>query len=295
MNRKIVMSKGRKVECFMGGSGLPKVVILPGMSSSAYEWELVVNEWEEAAGFVIVHRPGCGQSEVGEEKRTTTQFIDELDELLQNIGVVEPFVLVGHSYGGLCAQHYAKAYPEKTKAVILVDSTSDSLERLNQIPVSSIEDTDEYWIRKCRQFATMNAKQLGAILDPVLSSAHQRLSDLAQGEIKTFLCSPFLYKAMASEIEHWEGCARRIKAMDSFPQVPLTVIGRDPIQSVLSSIQDDVPAEEAKMIETIWQELIQEQVGLSNQGTFILARHATHSIHLDRPDVIVEAMKPFLS
>ncbi|GIO10122.1 hypothetical protein J31TS6_61500 [Brevibacillus reuszeri] len=217
MNRKIVMSKGRKVECFMGGLGLPKVVILPGMSSSAYEWELVVNEWEEAAGFVIVHRPGCGQSEVGEEKRTTAQF------------------------------------------------------------------------------ATMNGKQLSGILDPVLSSAHQRLSDSAKSEIKTFLCSPFLYKAMASEIEHWEGCARRIKAMDSFPQVPLTVIGRDPTKSVLSSIQDGVPAEEAKMIETIWQELIQEQVGLSNQGTFISARQATHSIHLDRPDVIVEAMKLFLS
>ncbi|MGG1663825.1 hypothetical protein [Brevibacillus sp. NRS-1366] len=44
MRRVIEMIKGKKVEFFFGGSGIPKVVILPGMSSSAYEWELVASQ-----------------------------------------------------------------------------------------------------------------------------------------------------------------------------------------------------------------------------------------------------------
>lgn len=290
MQKELLEVGNKKMEVIRGGLEVPKVVILPGMSSSAYEWEQVVQHLEPTISYLIVHRAGCGNSELGEESRTTAATIQELDALLQWVGVDSPFVLVGHSYGGLCAQHYARVFPDKVSAVVLADSTSVDLEKLNAIETSSPEDTDEYWIRKCIQYAAMKPEQLADELYKGIDAAHDNLSEVAQFEIMQFTTSPNLYRAMASEIENWEECGKRIKETNAFPQVPLFIIARDPHYQINQAIQQAVPEEEAKAFEEMWQQLIAEQVKLSSRSTVLCAENSSHSIHLDRPDLIARVI-----
>lgn len=72
---------------------------------------------------ILFDRPGTGWSDTGPFPRRTAREAEELRALLDNAGEKGPFILIGHSYGGLLAANYAKRYPEKMTAVVLLDAT----------------------------------------------------------------------------------------------------------------------------------------------------------------------------
>lgn len=206
-----------------------------------------------------------------------------------------PITLVGHSYGGLCAQHFAKLYTELVSSIVLVDSTSVNLKKLNELPSSTPEDSDASWIELCNHYATLSANELRAKLLPTFTFSSSFLSPDAVQRTHDFLTSPSLYKAMASEVMNWEHCAETIKAAGPLPDIPLVVIGRDPQHSILSAIQSGMMEEEATALEHVWQQLIMDQANLSANSKYVVASGAGHSIHLDRPDIIIQQISRLIS
>ena len=69
-------------------------------------------------------RAGMGWSEMGPEPRDAEQITGELHTLLKGANIDGPYVLVGHSYGGLYVRTYAARYPDEVAGVVLVDSSS---------------------------------------------------------------------------------------------------------------------------------------------------------------------------
>src|SRR5215213_11967634 len=67
-----------------------------------------------------------GWSEMGPEPRDAKQITGELHTLLKGAGIKGPYVLVGHSLGGLSMQTYAHRYPDEVAGVVLVDSSIDT-------------------------------------------------------------------------------------------------------------------------------------------------------------------------
>ena len=72
---------------------------------------------------ILFDRAGTGWSDPGPFPRRTRVEAEELEALLRRAGEPGPFVLVGHSYGGLLAANYARRYPARTAAVVLLDAT----------------------------------------------------------------------------------------------------------------------------------------------------------------------------
>jgi pimeloyl-ACP methyl ester carboxylesterase len=72
---------------------------------------------------ILFDRPGTGWSDTGPFPRTTAREAEELDTLLTKAGERGPFILLGHSYGGLLAANYARRHPERTAALVLLDAT----------------------------------------------------------------------------------------------------------------------------------------------------------------------------
>jgi pimeloyl-ACP methyl ester carboxylesterase len=66
-----------------------------------------------------------GWSEMGPDPRDAQQITGELHTLLSKAGIEGPYVLVGHSFGGMYMQTYAARYPEEVVGVALVDSSTD--------------------------------------------------------------------------------------------------------------------------------------------------------------------------
>lgn len=268
----------------MKGSSKQTVVIQTGMTCSFYDWLPIIEKLSQHFTVVSYHRPGYGKSELRNHSRTTLQTTKELHMLLQKLDIHEPIILIGHSYGGLCAQHFAMLYENKLQSLILVDSTSMNLHRLDELhlPISDQTDSDDMWLQKYNTYSKMDVDMLSNELKTMLA-------DQSRQQIE-FSTSPTLYKATASELSEWKNCARSIKELYKTIEVPLIVIGRDPQYSITQLTEDGMQKEEATQLEAMWQELIHEQLQISINSQYILAEHAGHGIENDRPDIIIETV-----
>ncbi|WP_263704381.1 alpha/beta hydrolase [Bacillus thuringiensis] len=275
----------QNIEVYIAGSSKQTVVIQTGMSCSFYDWLPIIEKLSRHFTVVSYHRPGYGKSELGNHSRTTLQVTKELHMLLQKLDIHEPIILIGHSYGGLCAQHFAMLHEDKLQALILVDSTSMNLHRLDELhlPISNQTDSDDMWLQKYNTYSKMDVHMLSNELKPILAGQSRQQIE--------FSTSPSLYKATASELSEWKNCALSLKELYRRLEIPLIVIGRDPQYSITHLIKGGMPIEEATKLEAMWQELIHEQLQLSIRSQYTLAEHASHGIENDRPDIIIEAVQ----
>ncbi|MDR4936928.1 alpha/beta hydrolase [Rossellomorea marisflavi] len=194
-------------------------------------------------------------------------------------------MLIGHSYGGLCAQHFARSHPFMINALLLVDSTSVNLHRLDDLmlPVMDAED-DAAWLETCRIYSGKTSEELKDVIAPgcVLG-----LPTLLNEKLEDFQWNPLMYAAMYSEVTWWKEDAMIMKNGPGFPQIPLTVVARD--KEYVIRQEDGLPEWEKRIFETLWEKLMYEQSELTDDSRFIIAEESGHAVHLDRPDVVVEA------
>ena len=282
--------KQKKVEILCKGNKGKTIIILTGMGCSFDEWYNITEKLSETNRVVMFHRPGLGESEIGfDETRNTKAVVDELSELLTVLEITEPIILVGHSYGGLCVQHFAKTYPHKVAGIVLVDSTSVDLQELDGLDLDE-DETDEIWLEKCKTYSLMEEERLREIINPTLSEKLQPLPNEIQQRLLDFQIRPSLYKAMYSEISNWKKDAEMIKTIRNTIHVPLIVLGRDMEYCIQLGTQSGLSKEEIGIFEAKWKELIKRQAKLSNMSKIVFVKNASHSIHTDRPDMVIQSI-----
>lgn len=294
--KRLVQVNNKQMEILHRGQAGTPVLIFTGMGNSFEEWHEISEALCESGQVVMFHRPGLGASEIGSGTRSTFHAAEEAYRLLHTLEIEEPVVLVGHSYGGLCAQHFAKLFPEKVKALVLVDSTSVDFQKLDalDLPVMDENDSDQDWLKECSRYAEMDEHELKKAITPLLDDNQKRLPQSIQANLVAFQQKPGLYKAMQSETESWYDDALAIKGLGSLGELPLTVLGRDAEHAVQVGVREGMPVEELELLESAWQALITEQAALSNKSSVQFAQGSGHSIHLDRPDAVLAAIRRFL-
>ena len=285
--KDLVYLNGRAIEVLRKGEAGTPVLIMTGMGCSFEEWLHVTEALSETHTVILFHRAGLGASELGVEPRTTAAAVEDAKGLLDLLEVTEPVVLIGHSYGGLCAQHFSKLFPQQVKGLLLVDSTSDSLEKLDELPDLAEDASDDKWLKECEEFAELDESALKKIIRPMLSEKLKRLPSPIQQRLIEFQQKPNLYKTMKSEVENWRADAKIIKSLGALSNIPLIVIGRDKKYSLVQGIEEGWPEAELSAQENLWHTLIQEQSTLSENSELFFADGAGHMIHLDRPDLVI--------
>lgn len=128
------------------------------------------------------------------------------------------------------------------------------------------------------------------VIKPTLTKKQKELPIDIQQRLLNFQINSTLYKAMYLEISNWKKDAEIIKKLGEFPRIPLIVIGRDKDYNIKLGTKEGLPEWELRLLEEKWEELIKKQVNLSENSELILAKEATHSIHIDRPDIIIESI-----
>jgi len=103
--------------------GRPSVVWMPGGHAAGFAFHHLHRELRGEARSVLVDRPGTGWSDIGPFPRTTAREAEEVFRALEGAGEPGPYVLVGHSFGGLLAGNMARRRPERVAALVMVDAT----------------------------------------------------------------------------------------------------------------------------------------------------------------------------
>ncbi|WP_171051645.1 alpha/beta fold hydrolase [Alteribacter natronophilus] len=125
MNKKILVNGTDFFTTTAGNRNkLPAVVLESGYGDDSGTWDPVVHSLSQLTKVFTYDRAGLGRSGPPPEgSRTSRDMVAELKELLEHSSVEPPFVLVGHSFGGVNAQLYAAAYPDDVCGLLLVDAT----------------------------------------------------------------------------------------------------------------------------------------------------------------------------
>ncbi|MET0070055.1 MAG: alpha/beta hydrolase [Candidatus Thiodiazotropha sp.] len=118
--------EGRQVDLAATGEGSPVVVFESGMGPTMSTWSPIYDSLSEVTGVFAYNRPGYGRSSVNSAPASAREIAEQLHQTLLATGHKPPYLLVGHSAGGLYVNLFARLYPNEVAAVVLLDSSHPS-------------------------------------------------------------------------------------------------------------------------------------------------------------------------
>lgn len=280
---------GYKLHISCVGSGSPTVILDAGAGDLGLTWAQVQPTVASSTHVCTYDRAGLGWSEQSPRPRTAEVMVDELHTLLTNAGIAGPYVLVGHSLGGLVVRQYAHAYPAGVVGIVLVDSAHEA--QWLRFP-QAVRNNLPSVLRQLR--LVQAAAAVGIIaLKPGLMPLESRLPLEAAETARALKGSGTDSGTGAAEMEHLaSGRTPPVTTLGDIPLIVLSQSHRDP-ESVPPSAA--ITPEVLQEYEQTWEHLQLDLTALSTHGKRIVAEGSGHAIQLDRPDLVIRSIEELLA
>ncbi|HSZ50365.1 MAG TPA: alpha/beta hydrolase [Caulobacteraceae bacterium] len=265
---------GRKLNFRCAGAGGPTVVFESGWGADSGEWVRVLPMLAPSRQACSYDRAGYGASDPGPDPRDAAAIVRDLRAGLRAARIRGPYILVGHSAGGLYVRLFAAKYPKDVAGLVLVDP--------------SVEHQDA-------RFAAAFGLRAGSIA-PLQQRAARCLAAAREGRLPSVdpalsACTPTsylahpgslvgLWGAESSEIDNLfttssDEVQRDAEQLDDLPLVVLTAGGET------TSLNPGL---------VLWARLHREVAATSRRGSARLVDRTTHMMMFQRPDAIVSAI-----
>jgi beta-lactamase class A/pimeloyl-ACP methyl ester carboxylesterase len=250
---------GRKLFLTCAGTGSPTVVLEGGAGGGAAAWTAVqpaVAGFTRVCAYDRANLPG-GASDPAPKPRTANDVVADLHALLTVARVPGPYVLVGHSDGGLFVRLYASAYPDEVAGLVLVDAVH--------------EDQDA---------------RLREILERLLTPEQWAAYEQAQAEAAK---APFVAHVGDEQVDMTASFAQMRAARVEHPlrPMPLFVL----THGLAPDPQPGEPAGLTQAMEQTWRELQDDLAGLVPNARHVIAERSGHVIQQDQPGLVNEAIR----
>jgi len=274
---KMVEVGGFKLHINCSGSGEPTVILDAGMGSFSTFWTFVQQGVEKFTQVCSYDRAGLGWSEKSPNPRTSKYIAEELHRLL-NIETHPPYLLVGHSFGGINMRLYANTYPEEVFGVILVDSAQEKQEDRFadlQIRFPFLRPTLLERMLESNIFVYLGIRRLYDTLNG--TSYPEPINDVIMAKM---LSSKHL---TTDEFTPYKESLKQVgESHNSLDNKPLTVISRG---------KEDDDSEHMKEVGKIWNVCQNELAQHSKICKRVTAEKSGHMINLEQPEIIIDAIR----
>lgn len=264
------------------GTGSPTLVLEAAASAPWSEWRLVQPELSHITQVCSYDRAGHGWSTPRKGPRDAERIVRELHSLLDQARVQRPFVLAGHSAGGLYVREYAQEFPDEIVGVALIESSSPhQIDELPGFRVGYEEDKrdakHELWEDRLRIWfgwqrllgrCAVSAKDFGSWT----------------GQYNAMACRPDYVDTDESELDYFEESSREAGRLASFGKIPLLVITRDP------NLQAGMTSQGIAQI-PVWQAEQEWSKSLTSLSWQVIARNSGHMVPHDRPDLVIAQLR----
>ncbi|MEA5568503.1 alpha/beta hydrolase [Anabaena sp. UHCC 0399] len=287
---KLVDVGGYKLHINCVGEGSPTVVMEYGLGGLSLVWSLVESEVAKFARVCTYDRAGYGWSESSSKPRTSQEMVEELHTLLTNAGIKSPYILVGHSLGGLNVRLFASQYPDEVVGIVLVDAVPANVyARLAPVFQNNMAATR----RMFRSLSLITRLGLLRLLVQLLGKqATPEFVRKLPSKIQPMIVAKFLPKTFETAI------AESLLMEISTQQVSQSKLSDDLPLIVLShgiNMFSNIPDQQAKKAGLTWEKLQAEIAQLSSQGSLQIAQTSGHNIHIDQPKLVVDAIRQVAS
>jgi pimeloyl-ACP methyl ester carboxylesterase len=283
---------GYRMHIHCQGSGSPTVIIEAGQGGMGLLYQNIQKEIARDTRVCIYDRAGLGWSEMGRKPRSAQVVVDELHRLLQKTGVDGPYVLVGHSLGGLFTLLYTHTYPQEVAGIILLDSPH--MDRLTRAPQKEIDTMRSIGRVMPVYYTVLTAFALTGI--PVLLpagavDAQGLSSEVAEVNSAVQKASIRVIQGSAAELAALEAYYQQIQEANitSFGEIPVIAMTHTRPEGYMGFSPEEVEASEQ-----MWLQFQYELAGLSSQGKVIIAENAGHNIHIEQPQMVIETIRDVL-
>lgn len=137
-----------------GQQSAPTVILIAGGGGTTATWDKVQPEVARFARVCSYDRAGLGKSSADRESQSANGIADDLEALLKKARVHPPYVVVGHSIGGLYARRFDERHDREVAGMVLLDSSHE--EQIWRFAESEPEALKEY--PQWRDAAAMSAQ-----------------------------------------------------------------------------------------------------------------------------------------
>jgi pimeloyl-ACP methyl ester carboxylesterase len=275
---RLVDIGGRRLHLMTAGEGSPAVIIIPALAESVLGWLGVVERVAAETRTCVYDRAEAGWSDPPPHwRRTPALMAADLHALLTAAGIPPPYVLVGHSIGGIVARCFYAQHPGLVAGMVLVDSSHEQ-------QVKRFADADwrkgphRYaWVAVKRQARILGARRLAASLgllrDFDADIAREAPPQYAGAARAILLSTPHKHanvREMLMATHTWG-------VPPGLGSVPLTVL------TALRRLDESLlPA---------WVQMQEELAALSSDSEHITEPGVGHYMHLDDPDLVVQVIR----
>ncbi|GAE36798.1 alpha/beta fold hydrolase [Halalkalibacter akibai] len=104
----------------------PTIIMDAGYNDWSKTWDPIIEQLASEAQVFMYDRAGLGKSEKTTRKRTSMEMVFELKELLKEANLQPPYLLVGHSYGGINIRLFASFFPDAVTGLVLIDTPTEN-------------------------------------------------------------------------------------------------------------------------------------------------------------------------
>ncbi|MBB3069250.1 pimeloyl-ACP methyl ester carboxylesterase [Paenibacillus baekrokdamisoli] len=282
---KLVDVGGYRLHLQKFGSGSPTIVLEAGSGETSLSWRNIPEQLAPFATVVTYDRAGYAWSEKANTERTGANIIKELHSALEKEGINGPYLLVGHSLGGMYARLFAQTYPDKVTGLVLIDARPENDER----DTKSILESENF-----------SGNPPSSILKLLKRSGAFRLfqDSLLEGLVPKEDRSQFINviaKPSYFEAKEQEGKL----AASTEDAIRRQNLGSLPVRIIARGLPQDYAAvgiseEGGKRLEEIWQAGQRTMMKISSDSELIIAKKSGHMVIHDEPALVIETIRSLL-
>ncbi len=287
---------GRHINMHCAGTGTPTVILMAGIFSWSVVWYKTQPAIAQKTRVCAFDRASYGFSDPAPRPQTLSQVVDDLHAALKAGSIPGPYVLVGHSLGGIEVRLYAQRWPEQVVGMVLVDSSpaGEMLLELNLPGFDEVERRDNYAsdMLSCALLAARGPLEpsMPEYADCTSVAALPRDTPAAFRKIwpRFFTANYFAAKVslMSSLYTHRYDSADHLR-LGAMPLVVLTA----------KNTWGDTPAD-IRFTQTFlkfWLAQHEALAHLSSRGVHRFIEGSDHHIQLDKPQAVIDAVDDVLN
>ncbi|NAY92190.1 alpha/beta fold hydrolase [Muricauda sp. JGD-17] len=266
------------------GDSETTIVIEGGTGSWTIQWLELQRRLSEEFKVVTYDRAGYGWSDSSPYSRTAFNMVDELNTGLEKLGISSPFILIGHSYGGMIIRAFAKKFPEKVKALILVDSASEY--QFEQLPpmIFSILEVGKKQFKQSGAMARVGQLKSHHIpIDSTLDKKYWRAYQYNTAK-------PYYYDAMYNEMDLLPMTYEQSEIKTPI-DIPLLVISAGDSFEAFAKVPN-LPKKESN---EVWNILQKKLLDISTNSLHHIIEKGSHDLLLTSPTELERTIKKYIS